>query len=153
MPVSIGDTGGHRHDWEFALVWTKNGVMTHASFSEHGHVTTRALADISPSRDENGRVKIVYHKDGVKTHAFRFAKENEQAENDRHAWLCPTLVDWKQMKSESVSNEQLRKSLNEADFGEANCPVNDNNFLKEVAKSPPPDYPAADEWKNSEPGK
>lgn len=32
---------GHRHDWEYALVWTKDGRLTHASFSAHGGTITK----------------------------------------------------------------------------------------------------------------
>jgi hypothetical protein len=33
------------------------------------------------------------------------------------------------------------------DFGSANCPVTDNHFAGEIAKSPPPDYPSPEEWR------
>ena len=37
---------GHRHDWEFALLWTRNGALTHASYSAHGDVFTKPTAEL-----------------------------------------------------------------------------------------------------------
>ena len=138
---------GHRHDWEFALVWTTNGKLTHASYSAHGKVTTERAGRLHFDEGKRDIVKIVYHKDDVRTHAFRFAKENEEAENHLRRWITPTLVDWHAMKSDSVSNEELRKKFNEHDFGEANCSFNDNNFPNEIAKNPPEGYPSGEEWR------
>ena len=142
---------GHRHDWEFALVWTKNGELTHASFSGHGGVSTEEKGKLHFDEGKQNTVKIVYHKDGVATHAFRFAKEDEKgdasAENDLKRWFTPTIVDWETMKSDTVSNERLRKKFNEHDFDEANCSFNDKNFPNEIAQNPPPGYPSGNEWK------
>lgn len=141
--------GGHRHDWEHALVWLKDGVLTHASYSSHGDVTTKAKEELSFDAGQLDHVKIVYHKDGVRTHCFRFAKENEPAENELGKWVTPTLVEWDQMHGTAVSNEQLRAHFNSYDYGDANCSFNDKNFPNEIAKSPPSGYPAGDEWKNA----
>lgn len=137
-PLGFVGQAGHRHDWEYTLVWTRNGQVTHASCSAHGDLSTK------PSTDTP--VKMVYHKDGLATHSFRYADPGEQPENHRKQWITPTLVDWYTMKGDGVSNEQLRRSLNEHSFGEANCPVNDSNYGKEVAKNPPPGYPPSAEW-------
>lgn len=139
----------HRHDWEYALVWTKDGTMTHASFSSHGGLTTKAIEDLNFDRGKPDTVKAVYHKDGVATHCFRPAKANEAPENELREWVTPALVDWGMMKSDKVSNEVLRMKFNAHDFGAANCPFNDKNFRKEIAKKPPPGYPRSDEWKEA----
>jgi hypothetical protein len=136
---------GHRHDWEYALVWTKNGEVTHASVSAHGGIATEEKGRLHFDEGKPNTVKVVYHKDDVKTHAFRFAKEDEKgdqsAENDLKRWVTPDLVDWHSM------NGELRRKLNEKDFGDANCPVNDNHFANEIAKKPPAGYPSAEDWK------
>ncbi len=132
---------GHRHDWEFALVWTINGAITHASYSHHGDVTTQARSELYFDLDAEDHVKIVYHHDGALTHAMRFAGKDEQAENHLGRWVTPTLVDWHTM------TEELRRKFNEHDFGEANCSFNDSNFPEEIAKSPPPGYPSGADWK------
>jgi Necrosis inducing protein (NPP1) len=143
----IEGLGGHRHDWEFALVWATNGVMTHASFSSHGHVTTKKASELNFDAAYPGSVKIVYHKDGGSTHAMRFAAANEAAENDLHRWVTPAIVDWRSMQAAGVSNKVLRALLNSHDFGHANCSVNDSNFPIEISKSPPGGYPGGEEWK------
>lgn len=152
-PVSpVG--AGHRHDWEFALVWTKNGDLTHASCSGHGGVSTVEKAKLNFDDGKEKTVKVVYHKDDVKTHCFRFAdgseKGDENAENDKKRWLTPTIVDWHTMKSDKISNDQLRKQFNEYKYGEANCSFNEANFLNEISKNPPPGYPGGGEWKAAE---
>jgi len=142
----IGIGAGHRHDWEFALVWTTNGNLAHASYSAHGKVVTEEKSRLHfDEADEH--VKIVYHKDDLKTHTFRFAKPDEKAENNSKRWITPTVVDWHTMKSDVISNRALRSLLNDHDFGEANCPVNDKNFPNEIAKNPPSGYPTGEEWK------
>lgn len=142
--------GGHTHDWEFALVWTRDGELTHSSTSAHGKVQTleRAKLPFDPKRPDH--VKVVYHKDGVATHAFRFAKPNEKPENHKNEWLTPTLVDWDTMKGDDKTpNAKLRDILNKHNFGGANCSVNDKNFPEEIAKNTPPGYPPGDEWKKA----
>lgn len=141
--------GGHRHDWEYALAWVKDGKLTHASFSAHGGATTRAREELSFDAGKGDTVKVVYHKDDVRTHAFRPAKPNEQAENELRTWVTPTVVEWEWMASDAVTNAQLRKQFNEYDFGSANCSFNDKNFPNEIAKNPPQEYPSANEWKQA----
>jgi hypothetical protein len=139
MKDKVAETAsGHRHDWEFALVWTTNGVITHASYSAHGNVNTDSITNLD--QDPDTHVKIVYHHDGGLTHAMRFAGENEQAENHLGRWLTPTLVEWDRM------TEELHHIFNTHDFGAANCSFNNHNFPEEIAKSPPPGYPSGAEW-------
>jgi hypothetical protein len=142
-------TTGHRHDWEFALVWTKNGQLTHASTSAHGKVYTDPRSRLPVEADRPDTVKVVYHKEGGQTHAFRFAKKNETAENHLRRWVTPTLVNWHTMTGNGVSNHQLRETLNRHDFINANCSVADKNFFREIAKNPPATegYPKGSEWK------
>jgi hypothetical protein len=212
---------GHRHDWEFALLWTRNGELTHASYSAHGKVETKPMAELhfdsgarvyqdinyaGPSQvldvgrydvgqlsigndtissakvppgwkvtlyqeagfrgatkvltadtpallDFNDRtssiviessalkVKIVYHKDGLSTHSFRFAKKDEMAENHSKKWITPALVDWQTMRSDNITNQELRKKFNQFNYGSAICPFNDAQFEKAIADEPPGGYP------------
>lgn len=130
--------GGHRHDWEHAAVWTKNGIVTHGTYSSHGNQTTRPASELP---FENGHLKIVYHKDGITTHAFRFAKNNEYAENPYGSFLTPTIVSWYQMEGDGLSNQEMRSRLNSFDYGSANLPVKDSNFLNNINNGKPSDYP------------
>jgi hypothetical protein len=146
-PFSFVGQAGHRHDWEYALVWTKDGKITHASCSAHGELTTRAKDELHFDEGKGDAVKVVYHKDHVATHSFRFADPGERAENDQREFLTPTIVDWLTMEGRGVGNAKLREMLNTSGFGEAVCPVNDNNFGKEIAKNPPAEYPLPAEWR------
>lgn len=130
--------GGHRHDWEHAAVWTKNGVVTHGTYSSHGNQTTKPAAELP---FENGHLKIVYHKDGILTHAFRFAKSNEYAENPYGAFITPTIVSWYQMVGDGLSNAQMRSRLNSFDYGSATLPIKDSKFLNNINNGKPPGYP------------
>jgi hypothetical protein len=144
------DPGGHRHDWEYVLVWTKDSEVTHASFSEHGELRTKPKKDLL---FEGGSVKAVYHKvEPAQTHAMRHAdeKNDPHPENELGKWVTPILVEWEQMKSDSVDNKRLRELFNEKfDFGKANCSFSDKHFGNEIAKSPPEGYPSANEWKQA----
>lgn len=140
--------GGHRHDWEFALLWTRNGQLTHASYSTHGKVITKPKSELHFDAGKENTVKIVYHLDDPGTHSFRFAKKDETAENDLKRWITPTLVDWETMSSDHITNQVLRMKFNQFDYGDANCSFNDANFEREIAKNPPVGYPT---WEKSAP--
>lgn len=145
---------GHRHDWEYALVWTNNGVLTHASFSAHGEVKTIAKEALCFETGKENTVKVVYHRDAG-TRSFRPAKAdeaNKPAENPK-GWFTPTLVEWGLMQGPTqragnvfVTNERLRNLFNGFDYGNANCSFNDNNFPTQIAKNPPPGYPGSNDW-------
>ncbi|MFV1873602.1 MAG: NPP1 family protein [Oleiphilus sp.] len=131
--------GGHRHDWEHAAVWTKNGVVTHGTYSSHGNQTTKPASQLP---FEGNNLKIVYHKDGVTTHAFRFAKTNEYAENPYGSFITPTIVSWYEMEGDGLSNSQMRSRLNSFDYGSAVLPVKDSKFLNNINNGKPASYPS-----------
>lgn len=137
--MTLVGIGGHRHDWEFAVIWTTDGVITHASVSAHGDVDTQAFIDV-PS--ENGHLKVVYHKEGAGTHVLRFASSNENAENPYGYFVTPIITSWYVLSGDSLSNSAMRSALNAADYGSANLSVSDNHFLNNLAESKPDSYPA-----------
>ena len=130
--------GGHRHDWEVAVVWTKDGQITHGSYSAHGDLFTRSASDLE---FEGSHLKIVYHKEGPLTHAFRFAKRNERAENPYGRFVTPTIVSWYEMYGDGLSNIQMRNLLNNFDYGSANVPLKDSNVLRNLNEYKPSGYP------------
>ena len=130
--------GGHRHDWEHAAIWTTNGVITHGGFSAHGALNNAQAAALP---FENGHLKIVYHKDGASTHAMRFAKAGEVAENPYGRFVTPVIVSWYTMRGDGVSNEQMRNKLNAFDYGSAILPLRDSNFLTNLNTYKPASYP------------
>lgn len=131
--------GGHRHDWEHAAIWTKNGVVTHGGYSAHGTLYNAAVASLPM---QNGHMKIVYHKDGVSTHALRFASSGEVAENPYGSFVTPSITSWTSMKGDGVSNAQMRANLNAFDYGSATIPMKDSNFLGNLNTSRPSGYPS-----------
>lgn len=129
---------GHRHDWEHVAIWTKNGDITHGSYSAHGNLYTKPANQL-PFQGEH--LKIVYHKDGVGTHAFRFAKDNEVAENIYGYFVTPLITSWYQLEGTTLNNSQMRQRLNNYNYGSATLPIKDSNFLGNVNEARPNSYP------------
>ncbi|MFG2799845.1 NPP1 family protein [Streptomyces pseudovenezuelae] len=125
---------GHRHDWECMVVWVRQGAGTpsYLSASRHGGFSTHPTADVPMSGQ---RVMAVYHKDGASTHAFRFAKWGETAENDTGAWHQENLLTWDNLAP------NLRAVLNGSDWGDANLPLQDSKFNDTLNKAKPGDIP------------
>ncbi|MEM9918628.1 MAG: NPP1 family protein [Bacteroidota bacterium] len=142
-PTSL--PGSHRHDWEYGLVWLKNGKLTHASYSAHGDAHTKSVDDLYFDKGMENHVKLVYHQDNVRTHAMRFAKEDESPENDLGKWVTPVPIQWEWMYPDH------RDALNDYDFGDAHFPVKDENFFTEITDADciPDGYPSEDDWKNN----
>lgn len=130
--------GGHRHDWEHATVWSKNGQVTHGSYSAHGDSFTKPASELE---FEGNHLKIVYHKDGILTHAMRFAKNNESAENPYGRWVTPNIASWYSAYGDGVTNSQMRNLLNTYDYDSATLPTKDSKFLGNVNNFKPWDYP------------
>lgn len=130
--------GGHRHDWEYAAIWTHDGVVTHGSASAHGDLITKSATELP---FYNGHLKVVYHKDGLLTHAFRFAKSNEYAENAYNRFVTPVIVSWYEMQGDDVDNNTLREKLNRYNYGSATLPIKDSRFLINLNKFKPHTYP------------
>ncbi len=67
--------------------------------------------------------KIVYHKDGIGSHDFRFANTNDEpAENATGNWFYPRLVGWNGYPA------GLKDKLLAADFGSATLKIRDVDF-------------------------
>lgn len=133
-----GIRSGHRHDWEYAAVWTTDGVVTDGSVSVHGDLTTAPASELA---FEDGHLKVVYHKDGVGTHAFRFAGSNEAAENPYGAFVTPDIISWYEFEGDGLPNDTIRSLLDGFDYGSAVLPVRDGTFLENVNTFRPSGYP------------
>ncbi|WP_435281277.1 NPP1 family protein [Streptomyces koelreuteriae] len=115
-PTSITDCG-HRHDWESVVVFQKQGEERprFLSASRHGGYSTHPINEVPM---DGNNVKIVYHKDGASTHAFRFAQWGETAEAwGDGGWDKPGLLTLDNMRSD------LRTKLSNASWGNANFPL------------------------------
>ena len=130
--------GGHRHDWEHAAIWTTNGAITHGGYSAHGKLYNNPVSSLAM---QSGHMKIVYHKDGVLTHALRFAAAGEVAENSYGTFVTPTLISWTTMHADNTNNAQMRANLNAFDYSSANIPMKDSNFLNNLNTYKPLGYP------------
>lgn len=125
---------GHKHDWEHVVVWVKEDEdqAKYVSVSQHGGYEIKAADDL---QWDGTHPKIVYHKDGISTHAFRFAKTDEEPENHKGAWQRPALVSWDHYP------EGIRDKLTGHDFGSAQFGLADSRFADRLGKAKPDEVP------------
>jgi len=136
--ITTADAGGHTNDWEHVAVWVRisDGVVVAVGASAHGAYDVRSPSASDKYRSvimEGGRPKIVYHKDGVGTHAFRFASGNDEvAENAYEIWLRAPLVGHNGWPSQT-----LRNLVHTKDYGSASFGLKDSTFNKEITAALP----------------
>lgn len=124
---------GHTHDWEHVVVWTNNNQVQYVSVSQHSGYQVAARSSIL---FDGTHPKIVYQKDGVSTHDFRFANSNDEPpENATGGWFYPRLVGW------NGYPDGFRDKLLSADFGEATIKIDDGDFNFALANSMPSGIP------------
>ncbi|TDC82554.1 hypothetical protein E1193_11510 [Micromonospora sp. KC606] len=124
---------GHRHDWEHVVVWVQNDQARYVATSAHGDFTVHATAQV---RWDGAHPKIVYHKDGAGSHAFRLANAGDDPPENHHgAWHRPTLVGWNGYPA------GVREKLSNADWGSANFDLKDSNFAGMLRKALPGGIP------------
>jgi hypothetical protein len=127
--------GGHRHDWEHVVVWVQEGQeqAEYVATSAHGDFTVYGRDEI---QWDGTHPKVVYHKDGILTHAFRPATTgDEPPENHHGTWQYPALVGWNGYPA------GLRDALSQADFGSANFGLKDGSFASHLASAMPAGIP------------
>ncbi|KAF4124978.1 Necrosis inducing protein (NPP1) [Geosmithia morbida] len=96
--------GGHRHEWENIVVFTQAGSTVRVAPSCHGKYDGASnefpVDGTSP--------QLVYHKDGVATHCFRFANDDDISNpaNPTGSFFKAPLVGW-----DSWSDESLRDTM------------------------------------------
>lgn len=129
------DRIGHRHDWECVVVFQKQGEERprYLAASRHGNFSTHPINEVPM---DGNHVKIVYHKDGGGTHAFRFAKWGEVPEAwSDGGWDKPGLVTLDRTRSD------LQTKLSDADWGKANFPLA-GNLVHNINEARPSAVPA-----------
>lgn len=130
------DAFGHRHDWECVVVFQKQGEERprYLAASRHGGFSTHPINEVPM---DGNHVKIVYHKDGASTHAFRFAGwgEDTEAWGPGNHWDTPALVTMEQMP------QAPRDALWNSQWGKANFPLT-NNLVSNINKARPDEVPA-----------
>lgn len=133
---SGGIVTGHKHDWEHVVVWVHNDTPEWVAVSHHKEYLWEPRNKIQ-WHDET-HAKVVYHKDDVKTHAFRHAKSDggdEPPENHKGTWQLPKLVGWDNFP------DGIRDKLVSADFGDASLALKDGTFEDNLAKAKPSEVP------------
>ncbi|MER6128757.1 NPP1 family protein [Streptomyces sp. NPDC001795] len=134
---------GHRHDWECAVVWVKQGASkpSYLSASRHGGFSTHPVNEV-PMDSTGAHVEIVYHKDGASTHAFRFAKWGETPEAwGNGGWDHPALVSWDHYPASKDPSKNLQTIMNNSSWGNANFPLQDAKFDDHLNKAKPSGIP------------
>jgi hypothetical protein len=120
QPNAGNVAGGHRHDWENAVVWIDNPAnasprLIGAAASGHGDYKTTT----NPQRVGNN-IKVEYYTSFPLNHALQFT------ETVGRSYF---LSDWNSMPPAE------KTALTQADFGKANVPFKDDNFLNNLAKA------------------
>lgn len=140
--------GGHRHDVETVIVWTLKGngqeLISHVSTSAHGSFDTRAMSGL---QQHNGHPLVVYHKDGIRTHAFRFASATDKANVEfRGNWgefYAPNIISHYRALAHWDSNErtrherntQYRMVLEQSNFGSASFKTRNDSLIMDQANA------------------
>ncbi|WP_394845067.1 NPP1 family protein [Pendulispora brunnea] len=133
--VAGSGIGGHRNDWEHVVVWVPDGDWpAYVSVSAHGNYTTYSRNDV-PWDDSGTHPKVIYHKDGIRTHCFRIAGFGEQPENLKGSWQFPPLIGWDNYPP------GFRDKLTQYDFGSAQFGLRDGSFNGELSKAKPANIP------------
>jgi len=152
---------GHKHDVETVIVWTgkingQNDFASHVSTSAHGKFTTRPMAQVLR---QGGHPLVVYHKDGVGTHAFRFANADDQSrvefQGNWGQFHAPDIIShygatvaWN--SDETVryrANRDYRLALEVTNFGNASFKTRNDSELANTANNAVPRSDAF--WQNT----
>jgi hypothetical protein len=132
--VAGSGIGGHRHDWEHVVVLVQNDQVKYVSTSAHGGFSIYGSDQIR--FDGSTHAKIVYHKDGIRTHAFRpGGAGDEPPENHYGAWQYADLVGWNGYPA------GIRDKLSNANFGSATFGLKDASFNGLLQKAMPAGIP------------
>jgi hypothetical protein len=115
---------GHTHDWEHVAVWVRDGAAQYVAASQHGNYEVRPASSV---RWDGEHLKMVYHKDGASTHAFRFANaDDDRIENHKGVWFRGPLVSYNGFPA------GIRDRLYAHDFGAATIALKDSTFASNI---------------------
>lgn len=124
FPKDSPSTGlGHRHDWEHVVVWISNPAVdspTVYAVSTSAHSGYSIYYPPSSSYMDGNSAKIDYFKIIVINHAFRMTSSAGETQD---------LIMWDQM------TDAARTALENTDFGDANVPFKDGNFMTKLASA------------------
>ena len=136
VPGVAGPGNGHKHDWEHVVVWVHNDAPVWVAVSQHGKYFWIPRSQIKWHNETHA--KVVYHKDGGGTHAFRHAKSNdgdEPPENHKGRWHLPKVIGWDNFPP------GFRDKLAETSFGSASLDLRDGVFENKLKEAKPSEVP------------
>ncbi|OWZ18631.1 Necrosis inducing protein NPP1 [Phytophthora megakarya] len=126
FPKDSPSTGlGHRHDWEHVVVWIDNpDVETPTILAACPSAHSGYSKYMPPSSDsvDGSSVKVNYESHWPINHALDTTSKGGDFED---------LIMWDQL------SDAARYALNTTDFGKANVPMNDGNFLTKLGNAWP----------------
>nr|L7NCR8.1 RecName: Full=NLP effector protein 14; AltName: Full=Necrosis-inducing protein 14; AltName: Full=Nep1-like protein 14 [Phytophthora capsici]AEJ88245.1 necrosis inducing protein NPP14 [Phytophthora capsici] len=126
FPKDSPSTGlGHRHDWEHVIVWIDNPEIAEPKIlavtpSAHSGYS----AQVPPDADkvEGTSVKVNYESKWPINHALGSTTKGGDYQD---------LIMWEQL------TDAARLALENTDFGKANVPMKDGNFVGKLNKAWP----------------
>ncbi|EME81733.1 uncharacterized protein MYCFIDRAFT_78817 [Pseudocercospora fijiensis CIRAD86] len=143
-PPSLSTVGGHRHEWEHVIVWTKythtdkigwplDETVEYVSTSAHGDFSTHHARHFSFEFTPDGGMHplIVVHHKGALNASLRPASDddvNKDPENCTDAWVLGALL------SMEALEKNLKQALEDKDWGGPNAAVlhDLNRYLKDA---------------------
>ncbi|KAL7626174.1 hypothetical protein AAE478_002944 [Parahypoxylon ruwenzoriense] len=119
---------GHRNDWEHIVVFVQNDEAKVVAVSQHGEYETKLASEV---RWDGTHPKVVYHKDGLGTHDFRFANaDDDNIENHTGKWFYGPLISFNGFPSTA-----LRDKLFAYDFGSASIAIRDGSYPGQLERA------------------
>ncbi|KAJ0382348.1 hypothetical protein COL922a_012758 [Colletotrichum nupharicola] len=120
MPNDGVPVGSHRHDWESIVVWLNDANLT-SSAIVGGAASGHGDFKLSKNPQRNGdSVKVEYFTQDLMNHELQFT--------DTTGTKFPVL-DWDAMSA------PMQTALNNTNFGSANVPFKDENFLRNLLEA------------------
>ncbi|KAH7385176.1 necrosis inducing protein-domain-containing protein [Phaeosphaeria sp. MPI-PUGE-AT-0046c] len=119
----------HRHDWEHAMVWTRDGAVWSVMWSAHGEYND---ADPSKVLWQGSHPKLVAHHGAGHTGSLRLAKSSDdKAENILGKWVaCP-------LQQRGYLKNSIWNVLVGVDWGDAHMDLADGRFKEMLQKYMP----------------
>ncbi|EGZ16296.1 necrosis inducing-like protein NPP1 type [Phytophthora sojae] len=117
---------GHRHDWEHVIVWIDNPASSNATIlamTPSAHSGYSTYAPPPATMVDGTSVKVEYTSSKVVI--------NHHLEGTSTAGETQNLIMWEDM------TDAARYALNTTDFGSANVPMKDGNFISKLGKAYP----------------
>lgn len=114
------NVGGHRHDWESVVIWidnpdAANPVITGAAASGHGE-----YKKTTTPQTQGTRPKVEYFTSFPTNHELQFTATLGWEFN---------MITWETLPAAA------RTALQNTDFGDANVPFKDGNFVSNLEKA------------------